>query len=106
MPEHAMHTTTGQRIVSARLHQGMTQEQLAQKMGTVQAAISRWETDQRLPHLQNLKPLADALDVTVESLLPGTHPIAETVSTNQLLDIATTLENTAAAIRRIFDIEL
>lgn len=100
MPEQP--TTTGQRIIAARLHHGMTQEQLAQKMGTVQAAISRWETDQRLPHLQNLKPLAEALNVTVESLLPGTHPITETVSASQLLAIATTLEDAAAAIRRIF----
>lgn len=92
--------TTGQRILTRRLQLHMSQDHLAQRIGVTQAALSRWETDQRLPQLGNLRPLAQALNTTVESLLPGQHNITNIMTIEQLATIAQQLENTAATIRQ------
>ncbi len=48
---------------------GMTQEQLADKVGVSKSAIAKWETDGGLPDRDNLKRLADCLNMTAELLL-------------------------------------
>lgn len=37
--------TTGQKIQALRKRQGMTQEQLAQRLGGSRQAVSRWELE-------------------------------------------------------------
>ena len=66
--------TTGQKIQTLRKRQGMTQEQLAQRLGVSRQAVSRWELDEVLPETANLLPLSRALGVSVDSLL---DPAAE-----------------------------
>ena len=61
--------TTGERITKARKHQGLTQEKLAEQLGISPQAVSSWERDEYLPDTKNLIALADALDVTLDSLL-------------------------------------
>ncbi len=53
-------------IIEARKKRGLTQTQLAKKMGTKQAVISRLEIGQANPTLEFLKKLADALNSKLE----------------------------------------
>jgi len=48
---------------------GLSQGQLADKIGVTQAALSRWETGERYPGKTNLRALADALDVRPADLI-------------------------------------
>jgi ribosome-binding protein aMBF1 (putative translation factor) len=52
----------GKRITEARLSKGMTQAQLAKKIGTKQPSIARLENGTSLPNLNFLSKIAKALD--------------------------------------------
>ncbi len=52
-------------IIRKRLEKGMSQTQLAQKMGTRQSALSRLESGNYNPSLLFLKRVASALDSRV-----------------------------------------
>ncbi len=50
-------------VIAYRHSRGLTQEQLAQKMGKQQPAIARFESGRVWPSLSFLQDLADALDL-------------------------------------------
>ena len=56
--------TLGQQLKALRVKNGMTQEQLAQKLNTTKAAISRYEKDQRQPRLEQITEIAKILEAT------------------------------------------
>lgn len=56
-------------ISAMRKEQGMTQEQLAEKLSVSQKSISRWENGKTMPDLSLYEPLCDALDIQVSELL-------------------------------------
>ena len=62
-------TTIGKRIVILRKQHGLTQEQLAERVGVSAQAVSKWENDQSCPDISTLPLLADALEVSVDHLL-------------------------------------
>ena len=47
-------------LIAARVRAGLTQEQLAQRMGTTQSAIARLESGRRMPGVRTLERLAEA----------------------------------------------
>ncbi|MDH7578298.1 MAG: helix-turn-helix transcriptional regulator [Bacillota bacterium] len=53
-------------IIEQRKLKGMTQAELARKVGTHQSAIARLESGTYNPSLQFLKKVAKALDVKIE----------------------------------------
>ena len=53
-------------IIRARVENGVTQEDLAEKIGTKQSVISRLESGRANPSLAFLKKLAEALNTTLE----------------------------------------
>ncbi len=63
------HPQFARRIYLARVEQNMTQEQLAEKCGTVQAVVSFWETGARVPGTTHLRNLAQALGKSADHLL-------------------------------------
>lgn len=60
---------TGNLIRKYRKERGMTQLQLAEKVGTVDSSIRRYELGLSIPGTQRLKEIADALDVPFSCLL-------------------------------------
>lgn len=48
---------------------GLTQKQLAEKLGVTQACIGMWETGNRKPDIVDLKKLARVLGCTADELL-------------------------------------
>ncbi len=66
--------TMGKRITALRKEKGMTQEQLAEKVGVSAQAVSKWENDLSCPDISILAALSDALGVSTDELL-GAQPI-------------------------------
>lgn len=58
----------GEKLKTARLAAGMTQEELAEKCGMKKQSISRYENSEREPNIRTAKKLADALNISLESL--------------------------------------
>ncbi|MDO4811938.1 MAG: helix-turn-helix transcriptional regulator [Eubacteriales bacterium] len=67
----------GAALAEHRKKQGMTQRQLADKLNVTDKAVSKWERGLSYPDVTLLEPLADALSVSVETLLrcEGPAPI-------------------------------
>ena len=61
--------TLGKRIAYHRKRLGMTQEQLAQRVGVSAQAVSKWETGTADPSTSNLLALAKLFGVSAEELL-------------------------------------
>jgi transcriptional regulator with XRE-family HTH domain len=58
-----------ERLHAAREKRDLSQEALAKRAGLQASAISHFETGTRKPSFDNLRRLADALDVTTDYLL-------------------------------------
>ena len=58
----------GRYIAKKRKSMGMTQEVLADKIGVSKSAVAKWETDGGLPDRDNLKLLAENLNLSVDRL--------------------------------------
>jgi predicted transcriptional regulator len=52
--------TLARELIKARIRSGLTQKQLAEKMGTTQSSIARIESGSSLPSLRSLKRYATA----------------------------------------------
>lgn len=63
--------TLGQRIAAFRKGRGLTQEDVAGRLGISAQAVSKWENDVTCPDISLLPALADLLEVTVDVLLRG-----------------------------------
>ena len=65
-------TIFSERIILTRTKLQLSQESLAKKASMAPAAISHFETGARKPSFDNLRRLADVLDVTADYLLGRT----------------------------------
>jgi transcriptional regulator with XRE-family HTH domain len=59
----------GARLRAARLHAGFTQVRLGELVGRDHRTIHRWEYAHRIPDLNDLLVLADALNVPLADLV-------------------------------------
>lgn len=75
---------TGATIKSLREKQNLTQGQLAEKIGVSDKAVSKWETGKGLPDISLLKPIAEALSISVIELMNGEHITNKNVSANMM----------------------
>ena len=63
------YSQVGKRIRQYRLENNMTQVMLAEKSGLSEAAIYSYETGKRLPALEPLIQLSNALNISTDTLL-------------------------------------
>ena len=61
----------GKFILNCRKEKGITQEQLAEKLGVTSKSISRWENGRTMPDYTLLKDLCNDLDININELLSG-----------------------------------
>ena len=59
----------GEKLRAAREAAGLTQTQLADKVGVQQRDISRWETGRREPGVLIVKKMAQALGCSMDDLV-------------------------------------
>ena len=56
------------KIVYWRMKRNLSQRELADKIGVSQQAVAKWEVGSSKPTLDNVKNIADALDVALTDL--------------------------------------
>lgn len=88
---------SGKFIAELRKTHGMTQLQLAEKLGVSDKTVSRWECGKGMPELSILMPLCEVLEINVNELLSGEFLTQESYSEkaeeNMLNLIQETTEN-------------
>ena len=75
---------TGAVIKKLREKNKMTQQQLAEKLGVSDKAVSKWETARGYPDITLLEPIADAFSVSVAELISGNTVYNTNVSANMM----------------------
>lgn len=61
----------GKFIAELRKEQGLTQEQLGEKIGVTNKTVSRWETGTYLPPADALLSMSNLFDVSINEILSG-----------------------------------
>ena len=83
------------RIQYLRKTNGISQEELADKLGVSRQAVSKWESEQSLPDLGKIITMSDYFGVTTDYILKGIEPVADKEQksselTSKILYIAST----------------
>lgn len=61
--------TFAEKLKFIRKQAGMSQEQLAEKLGVSRQAITKWETDAGIPDIQNLMAISTLFDISIDEML-------------------------------------
>lgn len=59
----------GNSLYKARKNSGLSQEQVASKLGVSRQTVSKWETGETLPDIQQSKKMAQLYHVTLDDLI-------------------------------------
>ena len=62
------------RIQHLRKTKGISQEELADKIGVSRQAVSKWESEQSIPDIEKIILLSDYFETTTDFLLKGIEP--------------------------------
>ncbi len=61
--------TFAEKLKSIRKQAGMSQEQLAEKLGVSRQAVTKWETDSGIPDIENMMAISVLFDISIDELL-------------------------------------
>ena len=92
--------TFGDRVAGARDAAGMTQAQLARRLGIKKATLAGWEQDMSEPRANRLTTLAGVLNVGLAWLI---HGIGDAPATSSEEDFARTVSGHLARMKRLHD---
>ena len=67
----------GEKIRQERKRNGLTQEELADKIGVSIKTLQRWENEERSPRTKELKSLSEILGTSVEYLMGETTKVIQ-----------------------------
>ena len=90
----------GKFIALNRKNKGLTQEQLAEKLGVTNKTVSRWETGKYMPDLSLLKPLSEELGITLNELLSGEKLEEEKIIESAEKSLISTIDYTNKEIKK------
>lgn len=71
------------RIQYLRKTKGISQEELADKIGVSRQAISKWESEQSTPDLERIIIMSDYFGVTTDYILKGIEPVIDKEQNNK-----------------------
>ncbi len=57
------------KLKSIRKQAGMSQEQLAEKLGVSRQAVTKWETDAGIPDIENVMAISALFNISIDDLL-------------------------------------
>jgi len=81
--------TFGSMIATLRKQNGMTQLDLAEKMGVTDKAVSKWERDLSFPDVNSIPKLAEIFDISVDELMQVKADTKESGTNNKISEIVT-----------------
>jgi transcriptional regulator with XRE-family HTH domain len=67
--------TFGEKLKKSRNEAGLSQEKLAELIMVSRSAVAKWETDKGMPDINNLKLIAQALNISIDYLLDNENSL-------------------------------
>lgn len=61
--------TFAEKLKSIRKQAGMSQEQLAEKLGVSRQAVTKWETEAGIPDIENIMAISALFDISIDEML-------------------------------------
>ena len=66
--------TLAEKLKTTRRQAGLSQEQLAEKLGVSRQAVTKWETGAGIPDIENMRAISALLDLSIDDLLSNERP--------------------------------
>lgn len=79
--------TFGRMVAALRKERGMTQLELAEKMGVTDKAVSKWERDLSFPDVSSIPKLAEIFGMSVDELMQVKANATENSSSDKIAEI-------------------
>lgn len=76
--------TLGEKIKQERKANGLTQEELANKLMVSRQAVTKWESDKGMPDIENLKVISTLFGVSLDYLLSDEEQFEKAVIREQI----------------------
>lgn len=92
----------GDQIRAMRQIRGLTQKELAEKLGISAVGVAQWENGLRCPKIETLKRIADALEMPIGSFLPSMG-FGESIG-NRIKTVRENSKMTQAALAKKMDV--
>lgn len=89
----------GKFITKLRKEKKLTQQELANKLGVTDRAISHWENGRRLPDYSLLRDLCDILSVSINELFSGEKLSGEDYKKRADENLMSALENSSFSLQ-------
>lgn len=77
----------GKRLLDARKRKGISQDELAQHLGTKGPVIGRYERDEMKPSIEVASKMAELLDVSLDFLVGKTDVLIDSKILNRIIEI-------------------
>jgi transcriptional regulator with XRE-family HTH domain len=77
----------GKRLLDARKRKGISQDELAQHLGTKGPVIGRYERDEMKPSIEVASKMAELLDVSLDYLVGKTDILIDSKVMNRIIEI-------------------
>jgi transcriptional regulator with XRE-family HTH domain len=76
----------GEKLLDLRKKAGLSQEDVAEKLGVSRQTVSKWETDQTVPELIKAKLLSQLYNVSYDYLISGSPIGGDLTSIEMIVD--------------------
>lgn len=95
-----------EKLRQIRKSEGISQEELAERIGVSRQAVTKWETGKGLPDIENMTILAEIFKVTLDELVSGNltekgGAAQHTSETAYDIDVNTHFDINAGSVRDI-----
>lgn len=77
----------GKRLLDARKRKGISQDELAQHLGTKGPVVGRYERDEMKPSIEVASKMAELLDVSLDYLVGKTDVLLDSKILNRIIEI-------------------
>ena len=92
------------RIQTLRKQSGMSQEALAEKLGVTRQAVSKWESEQSAPDMENIIAISDLFEVSTDYLLKGKEQETATAKSGLIIDLKNEIPDLIIFVSSILNI--
>ncbi|MDP4153633.1 MAG: helix-turn-helix transcriptional regulator [Bacillota bacterium] len=76
----------GEKLLDLRKKAGLSQEEVAERLGVSRQTVSKWETDQTVPELNKAKLLSELYSVSYDYLISGSVIGGDLTSIEAIVD--------------------